>query len=132
MKKTTYAKFTKVDTSLGLVFGFAIVCKEDGEDFFDSQGDHIPEDSMLKAASDFMQHSRSMKVMHDGDTAGSVVFAFPMTSDIADAYDIQTRTTGLMIAVRPNDPSVLGKYLSGEFTGFSIGGSYGETEVLDA
>lgn len=86
---------------------------------------------MLKASADFMVSSRSMKVMHGGGEAGQVVFAFPMTSDIADAFGVTTDRTGLMIAVRPDDPSVLEKYVSGEYTGFSIGGSYGETEFFD-
>jgi hypothetical protein len=30
----------------------------------------------LKAATDFMLHSRTAKEMHDGDAAGTVVFAF--------------------------------------------------------
>ena len=50
MEKRGYAEIKKVDEELGLVMGFAIICKIDGEPYFDTQGDHIPEDSMLKAA----------------------------------------------------------------------------------
>jgi hypothetical protein len=38
---------------------------------------------MLNAATDFMLHSRTAKEMHDGDAAGAVAFAFPLTMDIA-------------------------------------------------
>lgn len=115
------ATIVKVDEKLGLVFGFAIVSKIDGEDYFDLQGDNIPEDAMLKAALDFMVNSRVAKEMHSGDAAGTVVFAFPLTTDIAKALEIETKQTGLLIAMRP-DVGMLAKFASGEFTGFSIGG----------
>lgn len=117
----TEATVAKVDDSLGLVFGFAIVCKIDGEPYFDTQGDHIPEDAMLKAASDFMVNSRVAKDMHNGGPIGPVVFAFPLTDDIAKAMGIESQKTGLMIAMKPPAP-ILAKYQSGEYTGFSIGG----------
>lgn len=113
---------TKVSDELGLVFGFAIVCKQDGKDYYDTQGDHIPENSMVSAATDFMLNSRVAKDMHQGDQIGSVVFAFPMTEDIAKSLDITTKQTGLLIAMRPST-EVLEKFKSGEYTGFSIGGT---------
>lgn len=116
-----HTEVVKVDESLGLVFGFAIVCKQDGEEYYDLQDDHIPEDAMLKAASDFMQNSRVADDMHDGVGMGTVVFAFPLTGDIAKALDIQTRQTGLLIAMKPSS-EVLAKFVDGTYTGFSIGG----------
>lgn len=113
----------KVDSNLGLVFGFAIVCNEDGVPYFDVQGDHIPEGSMLKAASDFMEQSRRAKEMHNGEEVGKVLYAFPLTSDIAEALGIVTKRTGLLIGMKPG-PAVLGKFLDGTYSGFSIGGAY--------
>ena len=113
----------KVDESLGLVFGFAIVCKEDGEAHFDLQGDHIPEAVMVKGATDFMKSERVAKEMHAGDPIGSIVFAFPMTSEIAKSLDITTKRTGLLIAMHTEDQEVLRKFRDGEYTGFSIGGA---------
>lgn len=118
----TYAKAAGVDEEHGLVFGWAVVCKQEGADYFDLQGDHIPEYSMLDASSDFMQNSRVAKEMHEGGEKGSVVFAFPLTTDIAKAMGVETKTTGLMIAMKPSDPAMLAKFKSGELTGFSIGG----------
>lgn len=115
------AEVVKVDDSLGLVMGYAIVCKEDGEPYFDLQGDHIPEDTMLRAALDFMEHSQVAKEMHDGEQAGTVVFAWPMTDDVAKAFGVLTRRTGLMIAVKPG-ADMLKRFQLGELTGFSIGG----------
>lgn len=111
----------KVDEGLGLVFGFAIICKRDGKDYFDVQDDHIPEAAMLEAATDFMLHSRVSKDMHVGGADGTVVFAFPLTSDIAKALEIESKQTGLLIAMKPS-ADVLGKFRDGTYTGFSIGG----------
>lgn len=126
--ETRMAEVAKVDADLGLVFGFAMVCLEKGERHFDLQGDHIPEDVMLKAAADFMESDRIAGDMHvKGDDGlavqkGQVVFAFPMTSDIAKALGITTEKTGLLIAMKPSDPAILAKFKDGSYTGFSIGG----------
>jgi hypothetical protein len=123
------AQVVKVDSNLGLVFGFAIVSTLDGEPYFDKQGDHIPEDAMLKAATDFMEHSRIAKEMHAGDQQGSVIYAFPLTTDIAKSLGIVTKQTGLLIAMKPS-AEVLAKFQDGTYTGFSIGGAYGEMEAV--
>ena len=118
------AEILKVDDTLGLVMGYAIICKdESGEDYFDLQGDHITEDAMLKASVDFMQNSRVAKDMHAGEQTGTVVFAWPMTSEIAKAFGFETNKTGLMIAVRP-EADMLAKFKDGTYTGFSIGGHW--------
>lgn len=122
------AQVVKVDADLGLVFGFAIVCKKDGKPYFDLQDDHITEKAMLEAATDFMIHSRVSKDMHD-NADGTVVFAFPLTSDIAKSLGIETEQTGLLIAMKPSR-EVLAKYKDGSYTGFSIGGSRIKDEVV--
>ena len=84
MRDTYY--IAKADGSLGIIFGWSIVCKEAGEEYVDLQGDHIPEDVMLEAAADFMETNRTLKAMHKGESIGSVVFAWPLTSDLAKAW----------------------------------------------
>lgn len=123
-------EFLKADDQLGLVFGWAIVCTEDGADYYDLQGDHIPEDAMTKAALDFMQNSQVARDMHAGEQTGSVVFAFPLTADVAKAYRIKTKKTGFMIAVKP-DEEMLKRFQLGELTGFSIGGFRLEDEEVE-
>lgn len=124
----TNTTVTKVDTNLGLVLGWAIVSKVDGQDYFDLQGDHIPQDVMLKAATEFMESAREAKVMHSGGARGSVLFAWPMTEEIAKAYGIDTGGKfGLMIAAK-YDADTLAKFADGTFTGFSIGGYRGLDE----
>ena len=112
----------KVDDSLGLVFGFAAVSTVDGEPHFDQHGDHIPDEVMLKAAMKFARSAKVAKEMHKGDAIGSVIHTFPLTAEIAKSLDIQTRTTGLLIAMHPDDLTVLQKFRDGTYTGFSIGG----------
>lgn len=125
------ASVCKVDVQHGLVIGFAIVCKRDGEDYYDLQGDHIPEESMLAAAVDFMAGARIAKEMHAGDANGTVLFAFPLTTDIAKALGIETQMTGLLIGMKPDSAATLQKFRDGTYTGFSIGGTRGEDEEME-
>jgi hypothetical protein len=123
-------RICKVDETLGIVFGWAIVCKIDGEDYYDlnvdSSGErvpeHIPEDAMLKATVDFMSGERAGNEMHAGPDKGTFVCAWPMTSEIAKAMGITTSKTGLMVAYKP-PADVLSKFKDGTYTGFSIEGS---------
>ena len=129
MSAFTKAVVVKVDSNLGLVFGFAIVSTIDGEPYYDAHLDHIPDDAMLKESCDFMEKSRVVKEMHQGEQRGSVVFAFPLTAEIAKALDITTKRTGLLIAMKPA-PEMLARFVDGTYTGFSIGGEYGELEEV--
>lgn len=122
----------KVSEELGLVFGWAIVCKVDGRDYYDQNIDrdtlervpeHIPESVMMKAASIFMgDGNRPGNEMHQGPDLGQFVFAFPLTTEIAKALDIETRKTGLLVAFKPTE-SVLQKFKDGTYRGFSIEGA---------
>lgn len=116
-----FAKVENIDKVHGLVFGWGIICKENGVDYFDVQEDHIPEDAMLDAASDFAKNARPGKDMHSGEEVGQHVFLFPLTTDIAKALGITTEKTGLLLGFKP-PPDMLAKFISGEYTGFSIGG----------
>ncbi|MGH3375885.1 MAG: XkdF-like putative serine protease domain-containing protein, partial [Actinoallomurus sp.] len=118
-----FARVCKVDTKHGLVLGWAIVCKQDGVDYYDLQDEHVPEDVMFEAAVDFAAGARAAREMHrDGSEHGQCVFAFPMTSDVAKSLGIDTGgTSGLLIGMKPG-ADVLAKFQSGEYTGFSIGG----------
>ena len=128
-KFSYHGQVTKVDEALGLVIGYAIVCNESGEPYFDLQDEHIPEDAMLKASMDFMQNSRLAGEMHAETPAGQpidygqIVFAFPMTTDIAKSLGVTVERTGLLIGMKP-DAEMLAKFQTGALTGFSIGGGY--------
>jgi hypothetical protein len=118
----TNVKISKVDTDNGIVFGWAILSKKAGEDYYDLQGDHIPSSVMVDASIDFALNSRVAKEMHEGEARGSILFSFPMTADIAKAYGFDTGgDEGLMVAAK-FEPDVVAKFDRGEYTGFSIGG----------
>lgn len=116
------ATVAKVDEGLGLVFGWAIVCTEKGEPYYDLQGDFIPEDVMLEGVSDFMKSARASKDMHKGSQVGVIVHSMPLTKDIAEAFGVQTEKTGWMVAMQPDSAAMLKQFRDGERTGFSIGG----------
>jgi hypothetical protein len=140
----TSTNIVKVDETLGLVFGYAIICKVDGEDYFDlnvdvagphkgkSVPEHITEEAMLKCASEAVADGMlAGNEMHAGPDSGSFVFAFPLTTEIAEALDIVAKRTGLLVAYKPT-PEVLAKFKDGTYTGFSIEGARVSQEMEDA
>lgn len=123
------AKVAKVDPGLGVVFGFGIVSwkrtkgTKQHQPYFDLQDEHVPEALMLSATFKFMQSGASMDAMHDEVTVGKVLYSFPLTREIAKAMGIHDADEyGWMVGVVPNSPEVLAKFVSGEWSGFSIGG----------
>ena len=120
---TATAKLAKLNDELGLAFFWAFTSTNpDGTDHFDLQGDTIDTD-FIKAAMDFMlDGGGAVDEMHDGEaTDGRVVFAFPMTPDIAKAFGVVTKQSGLMIAIKATDEQ-LAKLKDGTYTGVSIAG----------
>lgn len=136
------AQILKVDDGLGLIFGFAMICKvrqPDGSfaDYYDGDApsDHFPESGMLEAATDFAKSKRVACDMHardaNGDPVqdGGVIHHFPLTEEIAKALGIGTPVTGLLVALAPDNPETLEKARSGVYTGFSIGGTVIEADA---
>lgn len=121
MTKRLDCRVAKVDDTLGVVFGWAIISTEDGFPYVDTQGDYIPDSAMLKAATKFAKGKRQGGDMHHTED-GVVLFMFPLTAEVAKAFDIDCDKTGLMIGMAPDNPETLEKFRTGERTGFSIGG----------
>jgi hypothetical protein len=121
--KSGEVKVLKIDRDLGLVIGWGAVCTEDGEPYFDRQGDTFPEEEMLKSTLDFMRNSRGLDAMHQEQRVGEVVFGFPMTSEVMEALGVEGSRTGFIVGVCP-DRETLAKFESGEYKAFSIGGWY--------
>jgi hypothetical protein len=141
---TSTTDLLKVDAELGVVFGYAIVCREkndkgDWVDHYDTQGHHIPESEMLKASIDFAQQQTIAKAaskdMHEGDSIQEVVQMIAVTEELAKALDWDIKKTGLVIALKPT-PEILELYKADpasapDFrTGFSMGGT-GVLEEVD-
>lgn len=137
----TDAQILKVSTELGLIFGFAMICKvrdENGDlvPYNDTDDDQFIELGMLEAVTKFAMTKRVACDMHardeDGQPVqdGGVIHHFPLTEEIAKALGIITPMTGLLVALRPDNPETLEKARRGEFTGFSIGGEVIEAEEV--
>lgn len=122
------AEVVKVSDELGIVFAWAMTPTVNGEPYYDLHGDNIDEESMLKAAADFMAGARMQDVQHDCTPDGQVVFGMPMTPDIAKAFGVKTKTTGLMCGLKPS-AETLAKFKDGSLTGLSIYGTGIREEV---
>lgn len=128
---TAQARLAKVNDELGLAFFWAFTSTNaDGTDHYDLQGDAIDAD-FIKAAMDFMvEGAGAVDEMHDFNaTDGRVVFAMPMNPEIASAYGITTKQSGLMIAIKPTAEQ-LEKLKDGTYTGVSIAG-WGTREPVE-
>lgn len=132
-----------VDDEHGVVIGWAIVSKLDGEPYYDLNIDrdgphagekvpeHITEDAMFKAAAEAVSDGLlAGNVMHEGPDSGHYVFLFPLTTEIAKSLEITTKRTGLLVGYKP-EPAVLEKFKDGTFTGFSIEGGRVEFEEVE-
>lgn len=125
-------KVSKTDPGLRMVFGWGTICKkrnsENGllEEYIDTDNEMFPEDVVLKAWLEFMSgDQRIMDNMHNEQPVGKVVFAFPMTEDIAASFGLVDKLdqTGVIVGTLITDDEVLKKFQTGEYTGYSIGGT---------
>lgn len=115
-----------------IVWGWASVVTENGEEIFDTQGDAISPQEMEKAATEFMLDARMAKAMHDGEQIGEVVHSLPLTKELGQALGVQSDREGWIIAMKIHDPDVWQKVKSGEYRAFSIGGAAVNVPVTEA
>lgn len=113
---------TKVDEEQRLVYGWASVTSVRGEPVVDSQGDVISDDTLTKAAHDFILDSRAGKVMHAGRRVADVVESVMLTADVQKALGIDAGQTGWFICMKFRDDEVWEKVKQEGISGFSIGG----------
>lgn len=119
----------RCDEGLGIVYGWGAVFTKDGAEYFDTQGDAIDPGGAEEAALEFVKAGALAGEMHEWK-AGTVPFVMPIGPDQREAFGIQTDITGLAIGMRPS-PDVYAKFRSGEYTGFSIGGTRISEEVVE-
>jgi Putative phage serine protease XkdF len=122
-----HANFLKAGVDGNVVYGWAIVCKEGGEEYVDLQGDVITENEMQKAATRFMLDRRTGKIMHEGRAVADVVHSYPLTGHMQKALGllpdgVSPLRTGWAIGMRFTDEALLKRFADGDLTGFSIGG----------
>lgn len=118
---------TGIDETLGIVFGWGMITKINNEPYYDLDNQYIPNDVMVKSTSAFMETARVSNDSHTPVDIGTVVHSFPLSNEIAKAMGISSNINGWMVGVKP-DPTTLAKFVSGEYTGFSIEGT---GEVID-
>jgi len=124
-------QIAKIDKKLGVVFGWCVISTVNGQEFIDSQNDHISEAVALEAFTKFAAGNRTLKLDHKGDARGTILFIFPLMADIARSLGISTSQTGVIIGVKPDDPAILDRFADGSLRGFSIGG-VGQVQEVEA
>lgn len=111
------------------VYGWASVTDEGGEVIFDTQGDSLDEDELVKAVQEFNASDRAGGFMHlkkaDGtlQPAGQIVESLVMTKSLQEALGIDLGRSGWLIGYRVDDDDLWAAVKKGEFAAFSIGGS---------
>jgi hypothetical protein len=131
-EKSGSRKFVKANTlskERRVVFGLAMVTKESGVEYFDTDNQSFTPDAMIDAAIDWSANGQLTNDMHDEDS-GCGVFSFPIDEAIKKAFGIDCDWEGLMIGYRPTQ-EVFEKFLTGEYTGFSVEGLITNWEDLD-
>jgi hypothetical protein len=125
---------SKLDESLGLVFGWALASTLDGgkTDHVDFQDDVVEtnSDDFIAAAAEFMEKGAESDVMHNENVDGRVVFAMPLVPEVNAALGIKSDVHGLAIAMKPS-PETFKRFQSGELRAFSIGGVGSREEIED-
>lgn len=125
------AEVKKLDEEQRVVWGWASVIEEGGQVVIDKQGDVIDEAELVAAAHGFMRDARLAKAMHDGDGIGEVVESVVLTKGLQQALGIDLGKVGWLIGMHVADDAAWQSFRSGEFTGFSIGGSAVREEMAD-
>ncbi len=118
-------KIEKRDDDKHLVFGWAAILKEGGEDVVDYHGELIPMEIIEKAAYDFNLNSRTADVMHDFKDVAQLIESVVITKEKATAMGISVegQREGWWVGWHVTDEDVWKKIQSGELSMFSIGGT---------
>lgn len=119
--------FEKVDDELRIVYGWASVTSEANKAIVDLQGDIIEIADLQKAAHDFITFERQAGDMHVEMGVGTVVDSVVFTADVQKSLGIDLGRQGWWIGMKVTDDSVWKRVKSGDFTGFSIGGTGNRT-----
>lgn len=113
----------------GFVTGWAIVSKIRNaagvyEEYFDLQGEHVPEDVAERAGMDFMRAGGDGKLMHGGEVVGRIVESIFVSAEKSAALGLGAPPqTGLVISFAPATAEVKQRFLEGgDIDMYSIGG----------
>lgn len=122
--KTAFcAEIQKMDFEKRLVYGFASVIEKDGQTVVDYHGDTIEEETLLKAAHDFIVNHRAAKVMHNGVQVGEFVESAFFSKDVQISLKMDLGFVGWWVCLKVTDETAWQQIKSGELKMFSIGGT---------
>lgn len=120
----------KADKRLGVLLGWATVSEVKdpvtGEwiPHHDLQGDHLPMSVAADAFLRFAEGDRTMLIDHDASKGvhGKVLWMFALDADTQASLGLTGNKTGVIVGVKPSDPTVLDRFEKHELRGWSIGG----------
>lgn len=119
---------TKIEPEKQIVWGWAYVSEENGQQVVDHSGDIADAETVEKAAHGFVRDSRVGGVLHK-DEAGEIVDSLFFSKAVQDALGIDLHKVGWFIGFHVTDPDAWAGVKDGTFTAFSIAGS-ADTEEL--
>lgn len=122
-------EFAKYDDVHNVVIGWAVVCKVNGKEYFDTQGDSFTEDAAFDAALAFAEQGAVAKVMHQGEQVGHMRFVIPLTTEVIKSIGIlpdgvEPAKTGVLVGFKPYEKNLglITLFKNGTLKGFSVGG----------
>lgn len=116
-------EFTKAVDEQRVVYGWASMSTNGDSHLSDLQGDKIAVADLVKAAHEFITHSRTGGDLHEVMGVGRVVESLVFTPEVQKALGIDLGKVGWMIGMHVTDEGVWKRVKDGELKAFSIGGS---------
>lgn len=130
------AAFVKVDDDQHLVWAWAYVWEDEGQQVIDHSGDVIDAEALgdfEKAAYDYVLDSREADEMHVKVTdVAKLVESFFLTPEKAQLFGLVTKRYGWIVGYKVTDEAVWAKIKDGTYTGMSIRGSGDREAILAA
>lgn len=128
-----FAEFAKVDDDQRLVWAWAYVYEDEGQQIVDHSGDVIDAEALAdfeKAAYDYVLDSREADEMHVKVTdVAKLVESFFLTPEKAQMFGLVTKRYGWIVGYKVTDEKVWAKIKDRTYTGMSIRGA-GDREAI--
>lgn len=113
----------KVDEDQHMVWGWALVSVEKGQEVIDLQGDLCSTDELQKAVHEsFMKHRTGKRMHSQGRVVGEVVDSVVFTKALQDALGIDLGREGWFVGMKITKEDVWQEIKAGRLGAFSIGG----------
>lgn len=112
-----------------LIFGWASISTNKGQEIIDKQGDVVPTDELEKAAYDYVLYSRSQGDMHVRKDVGAMIESFVFTKQKQDLLGIDLGLEGWWVGFSVMDPVTKAAVRAGDLPEFSVAGRGKRTPV---